>query len=124
LSKERDLRAYIEENTTKTSQTVTVVDQAIRETMPTINQNANPWETWNKNPQSEKLYNELHTYSQKMQETKKEQKTAFDIAKEQRNQGQSQEQNQEKSNNPFDKLKAQREEKKDQSNEQKRGFGR
>jgi len=124
LSKERDLRAYIEENTTKTSQTVTVVDQAIRETMPTINQNTNPWETWNKNPQSEKLYNELHTYSQKMQETKKEQKTAFDIAKEQRNQGQSQEQNQEKSNNPFDKLKAQREEKKDQSNEQKRGFGR
>lgn len=123
LSKENELKAYIEQNTTKTNDPAIVVDQAIRETMPTITPNANPWETWNKNPQNEKLYNELYRYSEKMQETK-EQKNAFDIAKEQRNKGQNQEQNQEKSNNPFDKLKAQREEKKEQSNEQKKGFGR
>lgn len=124
LSKESDLRAYIEQNTTKTSQTVEVVDKAIREKMPEIRPNVNAWQTWNTNPQSEKLYNELYKYGEKMQENKQEHKTAFDIAKEQRNQGQSQDQNQEKSSNAFDRIKAQREEKKDQSNEQKRGFGR
>lgn len=96
-SKENDLKAYIEANTQKHSLSSSVVDQAIREKMKEIKPDKNAWETWQSNPQHEKLYNDLHLYAEQMREQKQEQKTAFQIAKEQReSRGQNQEQEQER----------------------------
>lgn len=86
LGKEKEIRAYIEQNTTKGSLSVNVVDQAIRDKMPEIRPNANAWETWYKNPENARLFNDLSKYSEELQAAKKEQKSAFDIAKEQREQ--------------------------------------
>jgi len=86
LSKEKDIRAYIEKNTTKNSLSSNVVDQAIREKMPEIRPNVNVWETWHKNPENGRLFNDLSKYSEELQAAKQEQKSAFDIAKEQREQ--------------------------------------
>lgn len=96
-SKENDLKAYIKDNPSKISVSSSVVDQAIREKMTEIKPDKNAWETWQSNPQHEKLYNDLHLYAEQMREQKQEQKTAFQIAKEQReSRGQNQEQEQER----------------------------
>lgn len=86
LSKEKEIRTYIEQNTTKNSLSSNVVDQAIREKMPEIRPNVNVWETWRKNPENGRLFNDLSKYSEELQAAKQEQKSAFDIAKEQREQ--------------------------------------
>lgn len=86
LNKEKEIRAYIEQNTTTGSLSVNVVDQVIREKMPEIRPNANAWETWYKNPENARLFNDLSKYSEELQAAKKEQKSDFDIAKEQREQ--------------------------------------
>lgn len=132
LAKENDLRAYIEVNSLKSPIAVHIVDQAIREKMAEIKPNQNVWATWEKNQNHEKLYRELHDYTEKLITARKEQKTAFDIAKQQREQKQEQksehrqeqEENQGQSNNPFDKIKAQREQKQEEEKERKRGRGR
>lgn len=86
LSKEKEMRAYIDQNTTKNSLSSNVVDQAIREKMPEIRPNVNVWETWRKNPENGRLFNDLSKYSEELQAAKQEQKSAFDIAKERREQ--------------------------------------
>lgn len=127
-SKENDLKAYIEANAGKTSLASSVVDQAIREKMKEIEPDKNAWETWQSNPQHEKLYNDLHQFAEQMREQKQEQKTAFQIAKEQReSRGQNQEQSQSQSTGQsrFEQLKAQREGKsQEQEQERRRGRGR
>lgn len=86
LDKEKEIRAYIEQNTTKNSLSSNVVDQAIREKMPEIRPNVNVWETWYKNPENERLFNDFSKYSEELQAAKQEQKSSFDIAKELREQ--------------------------------------
>lgn len=66
LAKEKDLLAYIKANSPKNAFAVHVVDQAIREKMPEINPNENPWITWEKNQDHEKLYHELYNYSERI----------------------------------------------------------
>lgn len=84
LSKEKNIRAYIEQNTTKNSLSSNVVDQAIREKMPEIRPNINVWETWHKNPENGRLFNDLSKYSEELQAAKQAHKSVSDIVKEQK----------------------------------------
>lgn len=72
LSKETELRSYIQEKSVKNAYSVHVVDQAIRDKMLEINPNQNPWATWHSNPDHDQLYNKLHDYSEKLIEASKE----------------------------------------------------
>lgn len=72
LGKESEIRAYIEEKSAEINDPTNLVDRAIREMMPDIRLEENPWTTWNKNPESEKLYDELHRHAEKVLEGKRQ----------------------------------------------------
>ena len=122
-SKESEIKAYIAENSLKSASSTNVVDQAIREKMNEMKPNVNVWETWRSNPNNEQLYNHLQQYSEKMKEQNQEQKTGFQVAKEQREAKQEQSQAPKEGLSRFEQMKSQREEK-SQDQEKNRGFRR
>ena len=124
LSKEEDLKTYISEKSEKENNSIAVVDDAIRVKMKEINENANPWETWNKNPNAEKMYNELNSYAETKINVKNQRFTHFEMAElKRKNISDPAEQEQKKGNTMFENLKANREEK-TEDKEQNRGFKR
>jgi len=70
-NKIKEIKTYIEENVSKTTFSITVVDDAIRTIMPEVNPGANPWETWRTNLEHETLYSSLVEFAdQVLQEHK------------------------------------------------------
>jgi len=83
-AKENDLKAHIDTIAHKHGFSSTIVDEAIREKMTEIKPNDNVWQTWQTNPKNEELFKALEEYTKKVKAQQKEQKTAFEIVKEQR----------------------------------------
>lgn len=127
-SKENDLKAHINSIAHRHVLSSVVVDEAIREKMTEIKPNDNVWQTWETNPNNQEFFKTLHQYTDKVKEQQKQQKTAFEIAKEQREgRGATQDQSQSQSTGQsrFEQIKAQREEKsEEQEQERKRGYSR